>query len=234
MQGVRSSVDRPTLVGSRPAGNLPHGSSCGAAATSLSQPSWPPRKPAGIGLRSFRWLGPPAPLPAGEDELPDPRQCCAAPAYASTATIRAGPGAGPSTAVPGGGAAQASRGDLPPGCACLACPGLSGRYTRRPQVGEGSGRERPGWAPWHGRSRGRPNHDLQEAGQSSRLSCLAPEGASGSLPKVGGCWNSSASSLQEGSARRSARRFSPGCCPVAARRPIVRRRTEEAGSQDPA
>ena len=41
------------------------------------------------------------------------------------------------------------------------------------------------------------NHDLQEAGQSSRLSCLAPEGASGSLPKVGGCWNSSASSLQE-------------------------------------
>jgi hypothetical protein len=38
-------------------------------------------------------LGPPAPLPAGEDELPDPRQCRAAPAYASTVTIRAGPSA---------------------------------------------------------------------------------------------------------------------------------------------
>ena len=34
---------------------LGYTSSCGVAATSPSQPSWPPRKPAGIGLKSSRW-----------------------------------------------------------------------------------------------------------------------------------------------------------------------------------
>jgi hypothetical protein len=43
----------------------------------------------------------------GEDELPDPRQRRAAPAHSPIAAVRSGPSPGPSTAVPGGGAAQA-------------------------------------------------------------------------------------------------------------------------------
>ena len=55
----------------------------------------------------------------------------------SGAAVRAGPGAGPSTAVSGGGAAHASRGDLSPGCVGLARPGLSERYTLGTRGAEG-------------------------------------------------------------------------------------------------
>jgi hypothetical protein len=86
------------------------------------------------------------------------------------------PGAGPSAAVSGGGAAPACRGDRSPGCACLACDGLSravhAGYTRRPQVAECSGRERSRRVIGNRRSSQRPGYfqaAFHEAGQSSSL-----------------------------------------------------------------
>src|SRR5215204_5555385 len=99
-----------------------------------------------------------AALPAGQAELPDPRERRAASAHPPGAAVRRGPGARAAAPVPGGGATRPARGAVPPGrarppLADLKGAGAGARNATGTEPGH-AGREDGGGRRAHGRGSG--------------------------------------------------------------------------------